>query len=100
MLGGSASSSGKWGLGAKSYTAPTEAQRRAEAQGRLARESERRQIHEIKHQEKHIWQNQELQREVRFFSVAPACSMAVPCVQSVSYRVEEAKRAARGHFRD
>ncbi|GAA5999914.1 uncharacterized protein JCM10292_003535 [Rhodotorula paludigena] len=63
MYGGSASSGGRWSLGAKTYRAPTEGERIREAQDRLARESERRKLHEIKHEERHIRKQQRLQRE-------------------------------------
>ncbi|BGO99022.1 hypothetical protein NBRC10513v2_000123 [Rhodotorula toruloides] len=63
MYGGSTSSGGRWSLGAKTYRAPTEQERLREAQDRLARENERRKLHEIKHQEKHIRQQRELARE-------------------------------------
>lgn len=88
MYGGSASSGGRWSLGAKTYRAPTEGERIREAQDRLARESERRKLHvrlanpplltlcdlsniishlqEIKHEERHIRKQQRLQRDVRF----------------------------------
>lgn len=45
MYGGSASSGGRWSLGAKTYRAPTEGERLREAQDRLVREGERRKIH-------------------------------------------------------
>ncbi|GAA5930317.1 hypothetical protein JCM3775_004360 [Rhodotorula graminis] len=63
MYGGSASSGGRWSLGAKTYRAPTEGERLREAQDRLVREGERRKIHEIKHEERHIRKQRELQLE-------------------------------------
>ncbi|GAA6008120.1 hypothetical protein JCM10207_007036 [Rhodosporidiobolus poonsookiae] len=48
MYGGSVSAGGRWGLGAKTFRAPTDAERRREAEDRFARERERRQLHEIK----------------------------------------------------
>ncbi|GAA5857588.1 hypothetical protein JCM9279_005572 [Rhodotorula babjevae] len=63
MYGGSASSGGKWSLGAKTYRAPTEGERLREAHDRLVREGERRKIHEIKHEERHIRKQRELQLE-------------------------------------
>ncbi|GAA6047521.1 hypothetical protein JCM3770_005788 [Rhodotorula araucariae] len=63
MYGGSASSGGRWSLGAKTFRAPTERERVREAQDRLANENERRKIQEIKHEEKHIRRQRDLQRE-------------------------------------
>ncbi|BGP44305.1 hypothetical protein JCM10450v2_000116 [Rhodotorula kratochvilovae] len=63
MYGGSASSGGRWSLGAKTFRAPTEQERVREAQDRLSRENERRKLQEIKHEEKHIRRQRDLQRE-------------------------------------
>ncbi|GAA5938826.1 hypothetical protein JCM1841_001131, partial [Sporobolomyces salmonicolor] len=64
MLGGSASSGGRWSLGAKTYRAPTEQERAREAQDRWGREAERRKIEELKHERRHIRKTRVLQREV------------------------------------
>ncbi|GAA5841701.1 hypothetical protein JCM11251_007060 [Rhodosporidiobolus azoricus] len=64
MYGGSASSGGRWSLGAKTYRAPTEGERNRERQDRLVREAERRKVEEIKHEARHVRKTQELQREV------------------------------------
>ncbi|BGP54835.1 hypothetical protein JCM8202v2_002422 [Rhodotorula sphaerocarpa] len=61
MLHGGATSNGnRWGMGGKTWRAPSDAERAREAQDRLARETERRRIQEIEHMERNIRKERDL----------------------------------------
>ncbi|GAA5870049.1 hypothetical protein JCM3774_004345 [Rhodotorula dairenensis] len=60
LHGGAASTGSRWGMGGKTWRAPSDAERAREAQERLARETERRKIQEIQHVERNIQKEREL----------------------------------------
>ncbi|GAA5991315.1 hypothetical protein JCM10908_003251 [Rhodotorula pacifica] len=58
--GGATSTGSKWGMGRKTWRAPSDVERARDAQERFARETERRKIQEIQHAERNIRKEREL----------------------------------------